>query len=210
MPPSPSQGIKIHRRSPRDSHCHHCLLSMETIALFQQSVTHSTALQTQKSGRDTQRSTADRTKTYCALRRSSEEWATYWFHPPWFAHSGKIAISIQGQQSCFKSHLNRVRFLWLSGSVNENCRRQKHITSVLLYGDRVQTFGHCRWDIDCATGHSQKSIRVCVEKDQSPFKQMPWFTMNDNKESFVQRRKKHQNLTHRFHTEKTDDYSQRN
>lgn len=159
MASSPSYTIKIYHQSPCDSHCHQCLLSMENIALFQQSVTHRTALQTQKSGRDTQRSPADRTKTYCALRRSSEEWATYWFHPPWFAHSEGIAISIQGQQSCFKSHLNRVRFLSLSGFVNENCCRRKHIMSLLRWGDREQTAGHCCRCIDCTKGHSKKSIR---------------------------------------------------
>lgn len=167
---------------------------METIALFQQSVTHSAARQTQKSGRDTQRSRADRTKTYCAPRRSSEEWATYWFHPPRFARSGKIAISIQGQQSCFKSHLNRVRFLWLSGFVNENGCGRNHIMSLLLHTNRLQTVGHCCWRIDRATGHSEKSMCVCGKGSVTFFKQMPWFTMNGNKAAVLRRRRNYSDL----------------
>lgn len=64
---------KMHSGSPCDFCCHHCLFSMETIALFQRSVTHGAALQTQESGRDTQRSSTDSAKTYCARRGSSEE-----------------------------------------------------------------------------------------------------------------------------------------
>lgn len=106
MPSSSSHAIKIHQWSPCDSRCHQYLFSMETIALFQWSMTHSTALQTQKSGRDTQRSLADSTKTYCAPRRSSEEWATYWFHPSWFAHSRKSPL-------VFKDSNRASKIIWI-------------------------------------------------------------------------------------------------
>lgn len=88
-PSSPSSTIKICHQYPCDSRCHR-------LPFFSR-VWHTARLYKL---RDTQRSVTDRTKTYCALRRSSEEWATYWFHPPWFVHSRKCVISIQGQQSC--------------------------------------------------------------------------------------------------------------
>lgn len=128
--------------------------------------------------RDTQRSPADRTKTYCALRRSSEEWATYWCHPPWFAHSGKLPL-------IFKDNSHASKVIWIgydffSGFANENCCRQKHIMSLLLFGNRVQMVGHCCWCIDCATRLWEKSMCVCLWKTFSHHS-MLWFTMNYNK-----------------------------
>lgn len=178
MPSSPSYTIKIHHWSQCGSCCHQCLLSMETIALFQQSVTHSTALQPQKSGRDTQRSPADRTKTYCALRRSSEEWATYWFHPRWFVHLGKSPLVFKDN-----SPASEVRFLWLSGVINGNCCRALHVMSLLIYINRVFDIIMLHWFRKCTF----IKINMCGDKDLSSFfKQIPSLTIiNGNKKDIV-------------------------
>lgn len=110
-PSSPSHAIKICQWSPCDSRCHHCLLSTETVGLFQQRVTRSPALQTS----ERQRSSADSAKTYCALRSllRSEQLTDFTL-----AGSREIAISIQGQHPCFKSHLI---FFLLSGFAKKGC-----------------------------------------------------------------------------------------
>lgn len=81
----------------------------------------------------------------------------------------KIAISIPGQQSCFTSHLNTLRFLFLSGVINGNSCRRTAYYEFLLY--KKKTAGH--WALLPVHRSEQEDIQrnqyECVEKDQPPF-----------------------------------------
>lgn len=161
-PSSPSSTIKICHQYPCDSRCHR-------LPFFSR-VWHTARLYKL---RDTQRSVTDRTKTYCALRRSSEEWATYWFHPPWFVHSRKFVISIQGQQSC-SDLCNVLGFQVLLMKITAG----EIISWVFCYlAIECRHAGRCCWCIDCAA--RKIIVWVCVYKKTWSVHLLP--VMNYNK-----------------------------
>lgn len=80
-----------------------------------------------------------------------------------------IAISIQGQQSCFKRHLNEVRFFFsLSGVINENGCRRLHIMRFLPYKKKTEG---C-WALLSVHRSSRRTFRgidTCVEKGSAAY-----------------------------------------
>lgn len=67
---------------------------------------------------------------------------------------GKITISIQGHQSCFRGPSSGLRRLCRSGAVNVNCLRRWHIMSLLRYS--------------CTLLSVKKNINMCGKRISSP------------------------------------------